>query len=131
MHLTKYQKDLFIKARDLFHAAHARVEERPESCEGTEQYICWQLIFAATGATTHRTQGLNNLEDAQDFCIPEAKEVFRQINRALDGYVTLSSWVAINMKRNEVSTRLYEEKALDYLARSAWLDRIIETGELK
>ena len=119
MKLTQEGIDLIAKVRDQMYESE---------CRGAESFICWNLVFEASGdRKVDKRSLMDRMEEVGGVC----REIWQAIGDALDGMGIMESYVAREFAK--VGTKIGSQKSYDFakLARLAWLDRIIETGEIK
>ena len=119
MKLTQEGIDLITKVRDHMYESE---------CRGATSFICWNLVFEASG---NRKVDTRSLLDRMDEVGGVCREIWQAIGDALDGTGIMETYVSREFAK--VGTRIPSHKPyeLPTPARLAWLDRIIETGEIK
>jgi len=110
-----------------------RIMNSPEQMVGAQTYICWNLIIAATNSYACLYECVE-LGDRMRKVGGDAYDLGVAIEKALDDCGTMENYVAHVLQ--EASPRGYcynPELRMEYAvqARLAWLDRMIETGELR
>lgn len=120
MKLTQEGIELIKRVRDRMYESE---------CKGAESFICWNLVFEASGNPKVDTRSLQDrMEEVGGVC----QDIWLAIDRALGGAAVMTDYI-YRQSSKRVEERLPMRKCAEYakMARLAWLDRIIETGEIK
>lgn len=120
MKLTQEGIELIKRVRDRMYESE---------CKGADSFICWNLVFEASGNPEVDTRWLpERMEEVGGVC----QDIWRAIEKALDGSAVMTDYI-YRQSAKMVEKRLPMRKCAEYavMARLAWLDRIIETGEIK
>ena len=126
MKLTQEGIDLITKVRDRMYESE---------CRGAESFICWNLAFEASGIRKVDEHSLlddeRSLQDWMDDIGGVCREIWQAIGSALNEEVLMETYIYRELEK--IGTRITSKKSYEFakLARLAWLDRIIETGEIK
>lgn len=103
--------------------------------DGAESYICWNILIAVTGKTDCLYTGIwlgLQLQEAGE----SAHQLWLAIEEALEDFGTMENYVVHKIQdatpSGKYNPRLRFGLAPEYAAqaRLAWLDRIVETGEI-
>lgn len=119
MKLTQEGIDLIAKVRDRMYESE---------CRGAESFICWNLVFEASGNRKVDTRSLpDRMDEVGGICC----KIWHAIGDALDGTGIMETYIYREFAK--VGAKITSQKSYELakLARLAWLDRIIETGEIK
>lgn len=117
MKLNDKQIEILKKAREVL---------RTHECEDRydNRFICHQIYFADKGVS--KLPELQVFREALRTCSPDAIALVAGIEAAIERKCTMESYL-------EKVTRVNPDLiygGFAYLARIAWLDRILETGEI-
>lgn len=116
MKLNSRQIEMLKTAREL-------LADNFEAHRYDHMYLCHQVFMADKGITEIPCCEFH--EELQQ-CSPDAQQLVGAITRAIDGRSTMESYLAA-VSRVDRDQVYY---GFSYLARMAWLDRMIETGEV-
>jgi hypothetical protein len=127
MKLSESQLKLIREVRHMMKSPYPMV--------GAQAYICWNLLIAATASYAclyERTELGEQIRKVGG----DAYELWTAIDKALERDGTMENYVARVIQesspRGYYNPDLRRTVAVEYAAqaRLAWLDRMIETGEL-
>lgn len=118
MKLNETQFALIVKARENLRAQF-------ENAGYQNEYICHQVYFADQGIL-EIPEGKGFFEVVRD-CSGDAHVVLDAIELAINNHGTMENYV---WRSTGIDYQHPPYKGYAYLARMAWLDKIIETGEI-
>ena len=125
MKLTKKDRELLTEVRNRMYEVYGTEDHK------YFEYICWSIVRIGAEQKEIPKKHYESLLEYAERVGGSVKRLINAIHDALDGTSTLDNWIS-----NE-----YLEKYKDYEAafamrrfvaeaRLAWLDRILETGEI-
>jgi hypothetical protein len=118
MKLNEKQIKILRRARDI-------LVESINDASFRGKFICHQIYFADTGASYIPTE-MTFLETAANDCSQDACSMIDAIHKSLQRHICMEVYL-------EREAKIDHDKyhGFGYLARIAWLDRILETGRIE
>lgn len=118
MKLNDKQLEILKRARDV-------LAESINDANFRYKFICHQIYFADTGVSSIPIK-MTFLETVAKDCSKDACSMIDAIHESLQNHICMESY----LEREASVDHEQAYRGFGYLARVAWLDRMIERGEL-
>lgn len=122
MKLTQEGIDLMVKVREI-------MTSEPQKGQKTSEFICWNLLIAATGSDECLAGTLMLPKQIREVG-GIAYEIFQAIEDAIEHQGSMTLYLLRQIKKKDSEPAYERSVKYSQIARLCWLDRIIETGEI-
>ena len=126
MKLTQKDRELLTEVRNRMYEVYGTEDHK------YFEYICWSIVRIGAEQKETPKKHYESLLEYAERVGGSVKRLINEIHDALDGAATLDNWMTqehLRVDKNDYSNA-YAIRRFVAEARLAWLDRILETGEI-